>query len=179
MFENLKSLIIENNQTNREFWYKIQAIIRGEIGIDKIADDLPLEMREDLEDIIRLRNETREDFLKTVADEIAIQEDAKAKVFAAEQINKLLKMGYSKYRAQKILNIVGPQYCIEVAIWVKQLLNKSEDIDFITVIIRGLDKAPFGRNRIEALLRKLELPVPYVSTTEELRKFLAGAKEAL
>jgi len=208
MFEKLKLFITENHRINREHYYqyhhhpagrnnckntekhftavsagelafKMQAIIKGDINIDKIFNELPSEIGEDLKDVSNLRQETREEFLKAVTDEIVIQEKAIAEAFASEQLKKLIEMGYSKYKARQILNAAGPHYCVEVAVWVKQLLDSSKDADLVTVVLRGLDKAPFGKNRIETLLQKLGLPVPSVSTTEELRKFLLCAKEAL
>ncbi len=206
MFEKLKLFITENDRISREHNYqyhpagrnkcenaekhftalsageltfKIQAVIRGEIEIDKILGELPSKIGEDLKDISKLRKETREEFLKAVVDEITVQEKFIAEAIIHEQFLKLLEMGYSKYKARQIVNAIGPLYCVEVAIWVKQLLDKSKDADFVTVVVRGLDKAPFGRNRIETLLQKLGLPIPSVFTTEELRKFITGAKEIL
>lgn len=206
MFEKLKLFIIENDRINREHYYqyhpsgrnkcentekhfiavsagelafKLQAVIKGEINIDKVLSEIPSKIGEDLKDILKLRKEIREQFLMAVTDEIATQRETMEKSFASEQVNELLKMGYSKYRARQILNAAGSQYCIEAANWAKKLLEESKDIDLITVIVRGLNITQLGKERIEALLKKLGLPIPSVSTAEELRKLIAGVKEAL
>lgn len=103
------------------------------------------------------------------------------KQFARDQIAYLVGLGFSSRRAYRIMKAAGPGQVRLAVDWAYGALERvggnTDALDMVLCGLRGTNG--FGKDRTEAALKALGLPVPYAATARTFFGVLAGAKEAL
>lgn len=108
-------------------------------------------------------------------DEVASQ-----KQFARDQIDKIVKIGFSRKTAVAIMKAAGPGKCVAAAKWAIYAVETLGDVDLLDCVLCGAGGTHgFGWGRMESVIDSLGLEPPEASSSTAFFKVLNGAHVAI
>ncbi|MFA5013286.1 MAG: hypothetical protein WC520_01845 [Candidatus Paceibacterota bacterium] len=104
------------------------------------------------------------------------------RIFAREQVAKIVAMGFPSGRAVAIMRAAGPGTAVEAAEWAIKAYRAVPSADAFDVVLGNITGTNgFGKDRAIAVLAALGFPVPAYESASSRRVFaiLAGARVAI
>lgn len=170
-----------------------------------LAECLSLEAGQELRQAMALETAEARLAVYTEAEaELQAEKKAEGKAFAREQYALLCGQGFGERAAGRIMSAAGPGRALEAVLWAHEARDvlagryvrkdysgqPVQDVtdgerlgaatDALDCLLSGAGGTNgFGRERMEAALRALGLPLPGTSSSRALFSILRGAKEAL